>query len=96
MNNEILKMSQKKKIDMAESDKNDKLVDFGTIIDANPACLRCNGTGRYMYDHNHGTICGLCCKHGEGFWQLSEHYGRNKGKLCCRIGCGKIKETEDE
>ena len=50
-------------------------------------CTKCNGTGWYQYDHNHSTVCNLCCKHEDGFWYLTEHYG-NKGKWCCGGGCG--------
>lgn len=64
-------------------------------LNANPTCPKCNGTGKYMYDHNHGTICDLCCKHDRGYWQLLEHYGEKNGKWCCRAGCGKIKSEEN-
>lgn len=57
---------------------------------ANPSCLKCRGTGQYMYDHNHGTICDVCCKHDLGYWQLQEHYGIRNGKWCCRAGCGHL------
>lgn len=30
---------------------------------AKPDCPKCKGTGTYMYDHNHGTVCDLCCTH---------------------------------
>ena len=52
-------------------------------------CPKCKGTGSYMYDHNHGTICDLCCRHDQGWWPLKEHYGKDNGKLCCLAGCGK-------
>lgn len=62
---------------------------------ANPNCPKCFGTGKYMYDHNHGTICNLCCKHNMGWWELSECHGKeNAGKLCCGAGCGYTKEKE--
>lgn len=54
---------------------------------AKPDCPKCGGTGSYMYDHNHGTICDLCCKHDQGFWQLGEHHAE-PGKWCCLAGCG--------
>lgn len=57
-------------------------------LNANPDCPKCQGSGSYMYDHNHGTICDLCCKHDRGWWKLEEHYGANNGKWCCRAGCG--------
>jgi len=48
-----------------------------------------------MYDHNHGTICDLCCKHDKGRWHLQEHYGAKNGKWCCLAGCGTLwKERE--
>lgn len=52
-------------------------------------CLKCNDTGWYKYDHNHSTVCDLCCKHDKGWWLLTEHHG-NAGKWCCKGGCGKI------
>lgn len=55
---------------------------------ASKDCHKCNGTGSYMYDHNHGTVCDMCCKHDRGFWQLLKHYGDNNGKWCCLAGCG--------
>jgi hypothetical protein len=62
---------------------------------ANPACPLCKGSGTYMYDHNHGTICHLCCKHSWGYWQLSlESYGPNGGKWCCRAGCGHMLDDD--
>ena len=56
-------------------------------------CPKCHGTGGYMYDHNHSTVCNLCCLHNMGWWKLEKHYGENNGKWCCRAGCGK---TVDE
>lgn len=55
---------------------------------ANQNCPKCKGTGAYKYDHNHSTICRLCCKHDRDFWLLEEYYGENNGKWCCRAGCG--------
>jgi hypothetical protein len=57
-------------------------------------CLKCNGTGWYKYDHNHGKPCEVCCLHDKGFWLLKEHYGNDNGKLCCLKGCGYTKEAE--
>lgn len=53
-------------------------------------CPKCKGTKWYFYDHNHSTVCGLCCKHDEGFWALTEAYmGYAQGdRWCCRAGCG--------
>lgn len=60
-----------------------------------PGCPKCNGEGTYMYDHNHGTICDLCCPHDQGSWQLTEFYGPDReGKWCCLGGCGHIRENE--
>lgn len=60
---------------------------------AKPDCPMCKGTGTYMYDHNHGTVCKKCCQHGLGWWLLEKYYGENNGKLCCRAGCGATKEN---
>ena len=62
---------------------------------ANSNCLKCKGTGQYMYDHNHGTICDLCCKHDKGRWHLQEHYGAKNGKWCCLAGCGMLWEERE-
>jgi hypothetical protein len=50
-------------------------------------CAVCNGTGTFKYDHNHSTVCGKCCKHDRGFWQLTKHHS-NPGHWCCLAGCG--------
>lgn len=63
---------------------------------ANRDCPKCHGTGMYQYDHNHITICNLCCRHDRGWWQLAEHYGANNGKWCCRAGCGKVLDAPPE
>ncbi len=59
-------------------------------IAASPDCPICHGTGMYMYDHNHGTICRRCCKHDMGFWALTPHHeGYAAGdRWCCLAGCG--------
>ena len=62
---------------------------------AHPDCPKCHGTGSYMYDHNHGTICPLCCKHDRGRWLLEEHYGSDNGRWCCRAGCGHTISREE-
>lgn len=54
---------------------------------AEPECSKCRGAGTYMYDHNHGKICELCCKHNMGWWQLTEGFA-NPGWWCCLAGCG--------
>lgn len=61
---------------------------------ARPDCPKCNGSGTYMYDHNHGTICDLCCRHDQGWWLLVQHYGASNGKWCCRAGCGTKRDDE--
>ncbi len=53
-----------------------------------PDCAKCNGTGQYAYDHNHSTVCYICCPHDQGWWMLKEHYGADNGKWCCLRGCG--------
>lgn len=67
-----------------------------TTFCAAPKCQKCNDTGWYAYDHNHGKICEFCCPHDQGFWQLHEHYGEKNGKWCCKAGCGFVKDTRDE
>ena len=62
---------------------------------ARPDCPRCGGTGKYVYTTHgtpHSTICNLCCLHDRGWWMLTEGYGENNGKWCCKAGCGKILE----
>ena len=58
-----------------------------SAANAKPECPKCKGTGSYMYDHNHGTICEQCCKHDRGFWFLLPGYV-DAGKWCCLAGCG--------
>lgn len=58
------------------------------------SCPKCNGTGSYSYDENHGKICEVCCPHDQGWWLLQEHYGNDNGKLCCLRGCGTVKEQQ--
>ena len=60
---------------------------------ARPDCPKCNGAGTYMYDHNHGKICELCCQHDQGWWQLTELHS-HPGKWCCKGGCGYISPTD--
>lgn len=64
---------------------------------AKPDCHLCHGTGSYMYDHNHGTICNLCCKHDLGYWLLTEGYNGYRAGVdtwCCSAGCGHKKDTQ--
>ena len=59
----------------------------------NKDCPKCKGTGWYMYDHNHSTVCDMCCTHAEGWWELTKHHtGYIKGadNRCCSAGCGKM------
>lgn len=51
-------------------------------------CPKCNDTSWYHYDSNHAKKCEACCKHGQGWWLLKDHYGADNGKWCCRAGCG--------
>jgi ribosomal protein S27AE len=59
---------------------------------AKPECPKCLGTGSFMYDHNHRTVCDRCCTHNMGWWKLEKHYGANNGKMCCSAGCGRTKD----
>ena len=63
---------------------------------ARPDCPKCLGTGVFQYDHNHSTICNLCCKHNMGWWMLLEHYGNRNGKWCCLAGCGFTRDDNPE
>lgn len=56
-------------------------------------CWQCGGKGWYMYDHNHGQPCEVCCPHDQGRWLLGPNY-RNAGKWSCRAGCGAFWNTE--
>lgn len=57
---------------------------------ADPSCPKCHGAGHFKYDHNHSTICNVCCKHDMGWSQLLEHYGEKNGMWCCMAGCGTV------
>jgi hypothetical protein len=65
-------------------------------------CKKCNGEGWYKYDHNHCTICDLCCTHDQGWWDLTkEHHGSlyidGGDNGCCKAGCGTMRrDTPDE
>lgn len=56
-------------------------------------CKKCKGTGYYLYDENHITICNACCTHPDGWWKLDERYGKAKGKYICKRGCGTIADS---
>lgn len=64
----------------------------GTTIMTYSGCPKCGGTGWYKYDHNHSTVCPMCCKHRKGYWLLTEWYdGYVVGdEWCCLNGCGHI------
>jgi hypothetical protein len=54
-------------------------------------CPKCNGTGWHTYGHNHTCKCAVCCKHDEGWWELTEWfagYEAGKDNRCCKAGCG--------
>ena len=63
---------------------------------AKPDRPKCHGTGKWKYDHNHATICDICCQHNMGWWQLREHYGKDNDKWCCRAGCGHTREANPD
>lgn len=63
---------------------------------ANKDCPKCKGKGAYMYDHNHGKICELCCRHNRGWFQLTKGHGDKAGLWCCKAGCGHVVETKPE
>ena len=52
------------------------------------ACPTCHGTGVHAYDDHHAKPCADCCRHSQGVWQLTEHYGDLNGRWCCLAGCG--------
>jgi hypothetical protein len=59
-----------------------------------PKCKVCKDTGWYAYDENHSKVCDACCKHDQGWWELTEGYmGYKKGmdNACCRAGCGTMR-----
>jgi hypothetical protein len=62
-------------------------------------CPKCHGTGEYMYDHNHGTICNECCRHDRGWWLLTQGYsGWREGRetWCCVAGCGTKRDANPD
>ena len=59
-----------------------------------PSCTKCEGTGIYFYDHNHGTICDACCPCDQGWWLLGKGYS-NAGNYACKRGCGTIKTPQE-
>ena len=68
-------------------------VAYGTLPPVVGPCPKCNGTGYRHYDHNHMKVCEFCCKHDQGWWDLSPmHYGYIAGgeNRCCKAGCGTL------
>lgn len=64
-------------------------------------CKKCGGTGFYMYDENHRTVCDECCAHPDGWCKMEKSYGNDNGKYACKKGCGKVinklpDKTDDE
>ena len=60
-------------------------------VNAVVSCQKCGGTGRYMYDHNHGKPCEVCCKHDQGWWELTKYFSgyiEGADNRCCKAGCG--------
>lgn len=55
-------------------------------------CSACHGLGFIEIDFEKYQPCSACCPHDKGFFELTEAHGiQNKGKLCCRNGCGFMK-----
>ena len=57
-------------------------------------CPKCNGTGYRRYDHNHMKVCEFCCKHDQGWWDLSPMhagYVADADNGCCKAGCGALR-----
>jgi len=57
-------------------------------------CHKCKGTGWFQYSYDHSTVCNMCCKHDEGWWDLTEDYSRYKKDAdngCCIKGCGTLR-----
>lgn len=52
-------------------------------------CKKCKGTGRYMYDEIHLTVCDACCTHPDGWHKIEGGHG----KYICKKGCGAIRES---
>jgi len=62
-------------------------------------CKKCKGTGWVDYDINHSQVCDACCKHEEGWWNLtSSHYNYIEGadNGCCLEGCGTLRRDLKE
>ncbi len=57
-------------------------------------CGICKGKGWYAYDENHSKPCECCCKHDQGWWELTPgygHYEAGKDNACCKAGCGTMR-----
>jgi len=56
-------------------------------------CSKCHDTGWYMYDEIHSKPCEKCCKHDQGWWELTpSHAGyiEDGDNRCCKAGCGTL------
>jgi hypothetical protein len=62
-------------------------------MNADRDCPRCRGTGVYQLGVRQLAICNVCCKHGQGWWQLEGAYGPDNGRWACKAGCGTIVDT---
>lgn len=54
-------------------------------------CPKCESTGWYHYDENHAKMCEHCCKHDNGWWEISDKftgYIEGADNRCCNAGCG--------
>jgi hypothetical protein len=51
--------------------------------EAGMTCEKCNGTGWFMYDHNHSTGCPDCCEHPQGQRYLQSESHPNPGTYTC-------------
>lgn len=59
-------------------------------MNADPGCAKCGGSGVHQYGEGKLCICGRCCKHNQGWWQLEGGYGADNGRWACKVGCGEI------
>jgi hypothetical protein len=62
-------------------------------MNADPGCVKCDGTGVYQCGVGQLSVCDLCCKHNQGWWQLEGAYGADNGRWACKAGCGVIADT---
>ena len=73
---------------LAQPRKTDAYVN--AALNADRDCPVCHGTGVYRLSDEKMAICGACCKHNQGWWQLEGAYGSDNGRWACKNGCGKI------